>query len=178
MNRNFSHHLLKIANYNQFFPNFGIKIFEITNISIEHLSFFPDPNRVIVTTWVHGRTYDLNLFRFKTLVPSYSVSVYSILCEKGTILTDTTLYRNGFIQTLQGTEIGAYWCQRVQKWVLTDITGYENGPHGSLLKLQGSILVLTDITGYTLWSSMSIQDTSTPTDNSITICPYWRNLLT
>ena len=79
-------------------------------MSMRQVSSFPGANRVIVTTWVHGRTYDLNLFRLKTLVPTYSASVYSILCEKGkvdlltgrgtTIISLLTQFRNMILVAL------------------------------------------------------------------------------
>ena len=122
---------------------------------------------MIVTTWVQGRTYDLNLFQLTSLEASYSDSVYSILCEKGKVLTDIAGYRNGFLLTLQGTEKVTYWYYRVLKWFIltlqvqklvpTDSAGYRNE---SLLTVQGTEMdfywhytvhpwVLTDIGSFT-----------------------------
>ena len=43
---------------------------------------------MIVSTWSHGSTYDLNMFRLGSLDPSYSATVFSILCETGKVLTE------------------------------------------------------------------------------------------
>ena len=48
-----------------------------------NISFITGYNRVIVTTWIQGTTYDLNRFQLLTLDPTYNASIYSILCEKG-----------------------------------------------------------------------------------------------
>ena len=63
---------------------------------------------MIVSTWVHRRPYDLNIFQLKTLDPSYSKSVHSILCEKRKVLTDITGYKYWSLLTLHSTTTGPY----------------------------------------------------------------------
>ena len=81
-------------------------VFQLSTSTLKYI--FIGSNCVIISTWSHGKTYDLNIFRLKTLKPSYSASVYSILCEKGKLLTDIAGYGNGSLLTLQGTEMSSY----------------------------------------------------------------------